>query len=145
MVAGTEHAVCYTRLSGRSPALGASGAVAATSITQCKHSATGFHHLRYVIRLIEEYASCNAAGSVSGGLASVENGEVGTRRAVSLRNVPSAQVAGKLDFSEEEVDLLTRLKKRKGAFGSARFNNLPPCIPKLACQDIAHRPFIIDE
>jgi hypothetical protein len=54
-------------------------------------------------------------------------------------------VAGKLDVSEEEVDLLTRLKKREGALGSARFDNLPSFIPKLACQNIAHCLFILDE
>jgi hypothetical protein len=42
-------------------------------------------------------------------------------------------VPGELNVSEEEIDPLTRLKKRKGTFGRARFDNLPSCIPKLAC------------
>ena len=87
----------------------------------------------------------NATGAVRGGLTSVENGEIGTRCAVSLCNVPSAQVPSELNVSEEEVDLLTRLKKREGTLGSARFDNLPSCIPKLACQNVAYYPFILDE
>ena len=67
------------------------------------------------------------------------------RCAVSFCNVPSAQVPGKLNVSEYEIDLLTRLKKRKGTLGRARFDNLPSCIPKLACQNVAHRPFILDK
>jgi len=115
---------------------------------QCNWSqvtATGFHHLRHVVRSVEEYATLNAAGPVSGILASVDDGEVGTLCAVSLCKVPPAQVPGELNVSEEEVDLLTRLKKREGTLGSARFDNLPSCIPKLTCQNVAYYPFILDE
>jgi hypothetical protein len=54
-------------------------------------------------------------------------------------------VPGELNVSEKEIDLLTRLEKRQGTLGRARFDNLPSCIPKLACQNVAHHPFVLDK
>ena len=53
--------------------------------------------------------------------------------------------AQRVNVSEYEIDLLTRLEKRKGTLGRARLDNLPSCIPKLARQNVAHYPFVLDQ
>jgi hypothetical protein len=115
-----------------------------TKLSLCQTLAR-FQDVRRVVWLIEKQAARNASTAVARVPGRVKDGNVGTRRAKSLRDIPAAARAVQAYVGEYSIDRHIRIAHGDSLLGVLSFQDDAAAILQMSRDALPHEELVLDD